>query len=145
MIKSFKQQKDISLGLKKYLKLSDPNSSPTSCQQHQKLDKLLATGVQWIHHTLMEDKKGKIQVIYTWPRSRLPSDFASTLENTRSQRKEKCLPRSNYFESRIQFPTKLSFRCELIIQDTFSDNNVRTTEINKSLIKKNINHSGILK
>ena len=104
MIKSFKQQKDISLGLKKYLKLSDPNSSPTSCQQHQKLDKLLATGVEWIHHTLMEDKKGKIQVIYTWPRSRLPSDFASTLENTRSQRKEKCLPRSNYFESRIQFP-----------------------------------------
>ena len=62
MIKSFKQQKDISLGLKKYLKLSDPNSSPTSCQQHQKLDKLLATGVEWIHHTLMEDKKGKIQV-----------------------------------------------------------------------------------
>lgn len=34
---------------------------------------------------------------------------------------------------------------ELIIQDTFSDNNVRTTEINKSLVKKNINHSGILK
>ena len=133
------------MGLKNYLKLSDPNISPRSCQQHWKLDKLLNTGVEWIHHTLMEDKKRKIQVIYMWPRSRLPSDFASTLKNTNSQRKEKRLPRSNYFESRIQFPTKLSFRYELIIQDTFSNNNVRTTDINKSLVTKDIGHSGILK
>ena len=52
----------------------------------------------------MEDKKKrKRQGIYMGPRSRLPSNFASTLMNTRSQRKEKCLQISDKIILSLEF------------------------------------------
>lgn len=51
----------------------------------------------------MEDKKKKRQVIYMRPRSRQPSNFASTLMHTRRQRKEKCLQISHKIILSLEF------------------------------------------